>query len=263
MSGQRRQVVGAGAAVLVGVGVGIATEVVTDAPRIGAIAALVALTAALIAIKIGLRMSESEGGAKPDQPSGPAAGHVSSRTVNGGTSYAAGRDIGLTPGHTVAVGATIVLVVIAMVVAGVLILGNEADGGKGLPLPPSPGLTVPSDDSSPTPTASASSPSPPPLPRSEVPDRLVGTWSGGTDGATANWTYTFADNGEVEQSNGRIGVHRAGTVVVATTTLTLYFPGRQPETFRWKVSSIDGGFGYTFSNLQLNGLSYVRQDTEP
>jgi hypothetical protein len=263
MSRQRRQIVGSAAAVLVGVGVGITTNIVTERPRTAWVVALVALTVAATAIQIGLKLSEREDNRKPEGFDRPGQSHVSTQISNGGTAYTAGRDnfVGMTTGQLIAVVAAIVIVVV--VLAGVLISqGGRDDSDKSLPLPPEPGPTVQNQDSSSAPTLSPSS-SPVRLPRTKVPSRLVGTWSGGTDGATANWTYTFSADGDVEQANGRIGVLRTGTVVVGKTTLTLYFPNRQPEEFRWQVSSIDAGYGYEFSNLQLDGLSYVRQDAEP
>jgi hypothetical protein len=51
-----------------------------------------------------------------------------------------------------------------------------------------------------------------------------------------------------------------GTVVVNGKVLTLYFVGMAPKEYRWSVDSYKVE-GYSFSNLYLNGFTYVRQDS--
>ncbi|MFI5933377.1 hypothetical protein [Actinoplanes sp. NPDC051494] len=233
MSDRRRQVVAGAATVVVSVGVGIATNVVSDAPhRVGWIVGLVVLTGTAAVIEIGTRLSKHTADPEPEH----------ARPAHGGAAYAAGRDnridnrTGMSTGQLFAVIGGIVLVVALL--AAVLVIRERGGGDTGG-----------SDSST--------------LPRTPVPAELVGTWSGGTDGATANWSYTFSSDGDAEQANGRIGVLRAGTVVISGEKLTLHFPDRAPQTFRWRIDPVDTGFGYGFSDLQLDGLSYVRQDAEP
>lgn len=97
----------------------------------------------------------------------------------------------------------------------------------------------------------------PAAPRTSVPDVLVGTWDGGSEGATAGRSYKFGRDGDVLFRRGNFEVQ--GTVVVEQDTLTLYLPGSAPQEYRWSTDfySVDG---YAFSNLYLDGYTYVRQD---
>jgi hypothetical protein len=94
-------------------------------------------------------------------------------------------------------------------------------------------------------------------PRSAVPKRLVGTWDGGSEGATAGRSYSFSRRGDVRYRRG--ASEADGTVVVKGSRMTLYLPGMKPWTYEWSISNFSVS-GYDFSNLQLDGYSYVRQD---
>jgi hypothetical protein len=100
------------------------------------------------------------------------------------------------------------------------------------------------------------------MPRSIVPNLLVGRWDGGSEGATAGAMYRFTADGDVEYSSSRTGDHKVGTVVVKSDHMTFYFPGETPEAVRWQTDTFDVD-GYHFTNLMLDGFSYVRQDAEP
>lgn len=112
-------------------------------------------------------------------------------------------------------------------------------------------------DPGPEPTGDESA-EPSPLPRSPVPDGLVGSWGGGSEGATAGRSYTFGRRGDVLYRRGDDDIE--GTVVVEGDKLTLHFPGSAPQTYRWSTDSYSLE-GYTFSNLYLDGFTYVRQDS--
>ena len=118
--------------------------------------------------------------------------------------------------------------------------------------------TAPSSVPSPSSTPSRS----PSTPRGIVPNLLVGRWDGGSQGSTAGGMYRFTADGDVEYSNSRTGVHELGTVVVKSDHMTFYFSGESPETVRWQTETFDT-YGYHFTNLMLDGFSYVRQDAEP
>ncbi|MFD8153384.1 hypothetical protein ACFV28_21880 [Streptomyces sp. NPDC059720] len=123
----------------------------------------------------------------------------------------------------------------------------------GTPDPLTPVLT-------PTPTVAGPSPSPPPAfaaPRGSVPDRLVGEWDG--DGTALRFDrIRFAGDGGVRllYANGLV---LEGTAVAEGTSLTLYVPGGPIAYAYWSVEEFDAGYGYTFENLLLDGVSYVRQ----
>ena len=218
---------------------------------------LVAPVESALTRRTGEQYVRRESGAPPDRDHGGAAGRGQTSWVSGnGRSYqATNMSWGLTTRQLALV--VSVAVVAMVVVAAVVLLGSSGDHGT--KVGPQPGNVSPSGVA---PAGSASRSPSTVLPRSPVPKDLVGTWSGGTTGATANWAYTFTADGTAEQTNGVIGIQRTGTVVVEGTNLTLHFPGRPSEQFRWQISPIYVG-GYKFSNLQLNGLSYVRQDAEP
>ena len=81
----------------------------------------------------------------------------------------------------------------------------------------------------------------------------------GFRGRDGRKTYTFGPSGDVFFSNNRAGMNLEGTVVVRGSTLTLYFPGMTPQSSRWSTDSYSVE-GYRFSNLHLDGYTYVRQD---
>ena len=97
-----------------------------------------------------------------------------------------------------------------------------------------------------------------PPPRSPVPAQLVGSWGGGSTGSTAGRSYTFGRDGDVLYRRGTEDVQ--GTVVIRGSVLTMYFPGVAPQKYRWSVESYEVS-GYAFSNLYLDGFTYVRQDS--
>lgn len=97
----------------------------------------------------------------------------------------------------------------------------------------------------------------PAAPRTSVPDVLVGTWAGGSEGATAGRSYRFGRRGDVLFRRGNTAMQ--GTMVVEQDILTLYFPGLAPQEYRWSTDSYSV-YGYAFSNLYLDGYTYVRQD---
>lgn len=105
-------------------------------------------------------------------------------------------------------------------------------------------------------------PTAPATPRSIVPHLLVGRWDGGSQGSTAGGMYRFTTEGDVEYSNSRTGVHKVGTVDVKSDHMRFYFPNETPETVRWRTETFDLD-GYHYTNLMLDGFSYVRQDAEP
>jgi hypothetical protein len=89
-----------------------------------------------------------------------------------------------------------------------------------------------------------------------VPAVLVGTWSGGTEGETANTSYTFTADGQVEVRRGNATLD--GVAVARGDVLTFYFDGAQPVSSRWAVSKGPEVYGYSYYNLELGGYSYVR-----
>jgi hypothetical protein len=130
---------------------------------------------------------------------------------------------------------------------------TKAPGPTATPDPDRPTTTRPT-------TTTTKEPAPPTtsrLPRSAVPDQLVGSWGGGSEGATADRSYTFNSSGAVLYRRGSADIE--GTVVVSGKTLTLYFPGSEPQRYRWSIESYEVS-GYSFSNLSLDGFTYVRQD---
>ena len=85
---------------------------------------------------------------------------------------------------------------------------------------------------------------------------LVGTWSGGTSGETANTSYTFTADGQVEIRRGNATLD--GVAVARGNVLTFYFDSAQPISSRWAVSKGPEVYGYSYYNLELGGYSYVR-----
>ena len=92
--------------------------------------------------------------------------------------------------------------------------------------------------------------------RGYVPANLVGPGSGGTQGETANSSYTFASDGRVRVRRGRTTLD--GVAVARGNVLTFYFDGAQPVSSRWSVSKGPEVYGYSYYNLQIGGYSYVR-----
>ena len=149
--------------------------------------------------------------------------------------------------------------VLSALLAALAYFGFEGSGDR-TPgtLPPTSGSTPPStaiaNPLTTQPRASSSAHSP----RSAVPNVLVGSWGGGSTGATADRSYTFGRTGDALYRRGSTDLE--GTVVVEGTTMTLYFDGMAPQEYRWSVDSYEVE-GYSFSNLYLDGFSFVRQDS--
>lgn len=97
------------------------------------------------------------------------------------------------------------------------------------------------------------------LPQGRVPSELVGSWGGGSTGATADRSYTFGAEGTVLYR--RLSEDIVGTAVADGDTLTLYFPDLSPQAYRWSVDDSYELDGYTFANLYLDGFTFVRQDS--
>jgi hypothetical protein len=83
---------------------------------------------------------------------------------------------------------------------------------------------------------------------------LVGTWSDGTSGETANTSYTFTPDGQVEIRRGNAIIDG----VAVANVLTFYFDSAQPISSRWALSKGPEVYGYSHYNLELGGNSYVR-----
>jgi hypothetical protein len=152
-------------------------------------------------------------------------------------------------GTTLATGGTVILGAVAALAQ---LLGTPLGGDD------TSASTAPSSVPSSSPEPSRS----PSTPRSIVPNLLVGRWDGGSQGSTGGAMYRFTADGDVEYSNSRTGIYKVGTVIVKSDYMTFYFPGGRPETVRWKTDTPDV-YGYHFTNLMLDGFSYVRQDAEP
>ncbi len=90
-----------------------------------------------------------------------------------------------------------------------------------------------------------------------MPDVLVGTWGGGSTGATADRSYMFSPTGDVLYRRGPVDVE--GTVVVEGDVLTLYLEDTAPQQYRWSTDTYELD-GFVFSNLYLDGYTFVRQD---
>jgi hypothetical protein len=89
-----------------------------------------------------------------------------------------------------------------------------------------------------------------------VPAVLVGTWSGGTEGETANTSYTFTADGQVAIRRGNATLD--GVAVARGTVVTFYFDSAQPVSSRWAVGKGPKVYGYPYDNPELGGYSYVR-----
>ncbi|MFJ6895207.1 hypothetical protein [Streptomyces hokutonensis] len=95
------------------------------------------------------------------------------------------------------------------------------------------------------------------LPRGSVPPELVGEWDG--DGTNVRFDkIRFGADGRVALLFNNGGVFE-GTAVAEETSLTLYVPGGPIHYRQWSIEAFEAGYGYTFENLVLDGVSYVRQ----
>lgn len=161
-----------------------------------------------------------------------------------------------------------------VVTVAVAMLGVSACGGQGgssgvVESVPEIAITTPEQTPSAEPSSPASSQAatqeedPLPAeteeesPRSAVPSALVGSWDGGSQGATAGRSYSFSSQGYVRFRRGSVEIE--GTVVVEGDRMTMYFPGQTPWEYAWSIDAFEVS-GYEFSNLLLDGYSYVRQD---
>ncbi|MFI8216097.1 hypothetical protein [Streptomyces sp. NPDC085932] len=161
---------------------------------------------------------------------------------------------------------------VAVIVAG-------CGGGSGDSSPPGPPASSGATDETtepppftgtPSPTKTADDteePSPPPepeppsptsdAPEGSVPSELVGEWDG--DGTAARFDkIRFSGDGGVSLLFNS-GTVLEGTAVAEGTSLTLYVPGGPIAYEHWSIDAFDAGYGYTFENLRLDGVSYVRQ----
>ncbi|GHB67560.1 hypothetical protein GCM10010347_42070 [Streptomyces cirratus] len=105
-------------------------------------------------------------------------------------------------------------------------------------------------------------PAPPPpsplLPRGYVPAALVGEWDGDNQGSAQLARIVFtADGNVVLHFNNRQVL--TGPAIVGNSSMVLYVPGGPIRYSQWSVNEFDAGYGYTFENLVLDGVSYVRQ----
>ncbi|MFC8142205.1 hypothetical protein ACFUKV_10605 [Streptomyces paradoxus] len=141
------------------------------------------------------------------------------------------------------------------------------------PTPPSPPPRAePSSDLSESPSAtptdditeppSPTTPEPPAssefvAPKGSVPGELVGEWDG--DGTSARFDkIRFSSGGDVSLIYNS-GLVLEGSAVVDGTSMTLYVPGGPIPYAYWSIEEFDAGYGYTFENLRMDGISYVRQ----
>lgn len=150
--------------------------------------------------------------------------------------------------------------------------GGSAGSGEttppGPPPPTEPSRTISESPSAPPtdditePPPSPTTPEPPPssafvAPEGSVPGELVGEWDG--DGTAARFDkIRFSSGGDVSliYNNGLV---LEGSAVVEGTSMTLYVPGGPIPYEYWSIEEFDAGYGYTFENLRLDGISYVRQ----
>ncbi|MEW1642302.1 hypothetical protein [Streptomyces sp. NPDC091219] len=95
------------------------------------------------------------------------------------------------------------------------------------------------------------------VPTGSVPAELVGEWDG--DGTAVRFDkIRFGADGSVALLFNNGGIFE-GTAVAEDTSLTLYVPGGPIHYRRWSIEAFEAGYGYTFENLMLDGVSYVRQ----
>ncbi|AMW10711.1 hypothetical protein A4E84_15065 [Streptomyces qaidamensis] len=125
----------------------------------------------------------------------------------------------------------------------------------------SPSAT-PTDDLTEPSSPSPSTPEPAPssafvAPKGSVPAELVGEWDG--DGTSVRFDkIRFSSGGDVSliYNNGLV---LEGSAVAEGTSMTLYVPIGPIAYDYWAIEEFDAGYGYTFENLMLDGVSYVRQ----
>ncbi|MGC0211141.1 hypothetical protein [Streptomyces levis] len=139
--------------------------------------------------------------------------------------------------------------------------GGTADETTQAPPPQPPSPTETADDTeepSPPPEPEPPSPAFDP-PDGSVPSELVGEWDG--DGTAVRFDkIRFSADGGVSLIFNT-GTVLEGTAVAEGTSLTLYVPGGPIAYEHWSIDAFDAGYGYTFENLRLDGVSYVRQIT--
>ncbi|MFI8889564.1 hypothetical protein [Streptomyces paradoxus] len=90
-----------------------------------------------------------------------------------------------------------------------------------------------------------------------MPGELVGEWDG--DGTEVRFDkIRFSSGGDVSliYNNGLV---LEGSAVVEGTSMTLHVPIGPIAYDYWSIEEFDAGYGYTFENLMLDGVSYVRQ----
>jgi hypothetical protein len=159
-------------------------------------------------------------------------------------------------------GRVVALVAGLAITSGFIAIAADALTDSPINGPTPPGLPTSAAPFGPTLPVSTPATAPPPAtassPRSAVPEVLVGSWGGGSTGSTANRSYSFSASGDVLYRRGSEDIE--GTVVVSGSTLILYLPGSAPQRYRWTVESFEVA-GMQFSNLSLDGFSYVRQDS--
>lgn len=120
------------------------------------------------------------------------------------------------------------------------------------PAPPAPAPETSSD----TPAEPDSGPRTPLA--GQVPEELVGEWDGDGEGSARATKIEFFAEGyvAVHYNNGQV---LRGPAVVEGSAMTLHIPGGPLYVRNWSITPFDGGYGYTFENLLLDGVSYVRQ----
>lgn len=170
--------------------------------------------------------------------------------------------------------------IVGAALVAAIVAGCGGSSGDAPPDPPpstetaertDPPPTRPTDDltQSPSPTETGDglqeSPSPEPeppsptfdAPQGSVPGELVGEWDG--DGTSVRFDkIRFSEDGGVSLIYNT-GLVLEGTAVVEGTSMTLYVPIGPIPYEHWSIEQFDAGYGYTFENLRLDGVSYVRQ----
>lgn len=86
----------------------------------------------------------------------------------------------------------------------------------------------------------------------------MGTWDGDGVGSARLDKIVFTADGNVELHYNNRQVLR-GPAVVVGSSMTLHVPGGPISYAHWSIEEFDAGYGYTFENLMLDGVSYVRQ----
>ncbi|CAM5232228.1 hypothetical protein SALBM311S_00741 [Streptomyces alboniger] len=86
----------------------------------------------------------------------------------------------------------------------------------------------------------------------------MGEWDGDGAGSARLNKIVFTADGDValHYNSGQV---LSGPAVAEGSSLTLYVPGGPISYARWSIEEFDAGYGYTFENLLLDGVSYVRQ----